>query len=172
MVGRFAAGPDAGLKPRSNPKSRGRGRGRGRGKSKSKCKSKCRGSVAGGRFTSHPSQRREGWGTRAFVVSGVWKDSVVPAVYIPPCERSQRGPRSRSARWMGHPQAWGMGAELSKHRFVAGETTALLPLNPRCYEPEHKDQANETCYADEDASGDLTLHNRNSLSNGTRCLVA
>ena len=27
----------------------------------------------GERYTSHPSQKREGWGTRGFVVSGVWK---------------------------------------------------------------------------------------------------
>jgi hypothetical protein len=71
----------------------------------------------------------------------------------------------------GVPQAWGMGGRVIKTQVVSEETTALLPLNPGCYEPEHKDQANETCYADEDASGRLTLHNGNSLSNGTRRLL-
>ena len=44
------------------------------------------GSVAGGRFTSHPSQTREGWGTRNLWSgdSGKARTLAVLAVYIPP----------------------------------------------------------------------------------------
>ena len=67
----------------------------------------------------HPTLRkmRDGWGTRAFVVSWVWKNLVGLAVYIPPFAKARR---------MGHPEvSHGVGEDLIRRRACDWATNPL-----------------------------------------------